>query len=110
MSDDNELNDGNVELHSLLSPTINDWSFVYRYVRSHPQKSRERYYRNESPLQLALKASERKRRGRRRRGQRSTTENGEHNIGRVDVLKALIDADPSSIHSRDSEGKWRFIH
>ena len=96
---DNEIDVG---LHSLISPTINDWSLVYRYVKDHPQKARERYYRNESPLQLALKASERKRRGRRRRGQQSTTESGENNIGRMDVLKALVDADPSSIHCRDS--------
>lgn len=88
MSDDNELNENNtMDLHSLLSPqTIEDWGIICRHIQRHPHHARERYYRNESPLQLALTA----------RGDSKE---------RMDVLKSLLDADPASIHSRDEEGK-----
>ena len=104
MADDN--NSGNIEdgniigLHSLLTHTISDWGIIHRYIKRHPSKARERYYRNESPLQLALRARER----RSRVG--LTSKGGSEAIGRMHVLQALVDADPSSIHSRDSEGKF----
>ncbi|KAL3809856.1 hypothetical protein ACHAXA_000225 [Cyclostephanos tholiformis] len=75
------------DLHGLLSPqTIEDWGIVCRHVQRHPQQARERYYRHESPLQLAL------------------TARGDSNE-RMDALRALVDADPASIHSRDEEGR-----
>ena len=93
-------NDDNIELYSLLSQTIDDWSIIYDYIKDHPDKARCRYnrYRNESPLQLALKARER-----RRIKERANEGGGD--IGRLHVLQALVDADPTSIHSRDNEGK-----
>ena len=102
MADDNNnsdaIEDGNIiGLHSLLTHTISDWGIIHRYIKRHPSKARERYYRNESPLQLALRAKERMSRVR-------LTEGAEA-IGRMHVLQALVDADPSCIHSRDSEGK-----
>ena len=101
MADDN--NSGNIEdgniigLHSLLTHIISDWGIIHRYIKRHPSKARERYYRNESPLQLALRARERR--------SRVGLAEGVEAIGRMHVLQALVDADPSSIHSRDSEGK-----
>jgi len=102
MADDNNnsdaIEDDNIiGLHSLLTHTINDWGIIHRYIKRHPLKARERYYRNESPLQLGLRARE-------RRNRVGATERAEA-IGRMHVLQALVDADPSSIHSRDSEGK-----
>lgn len=83
--------DDGVELHSLLSQTILDWSVVHRRIKRHPEEAQQRHYRNESPLQLALMAS--------------ADESGErNNIGRIHVLQALADADPTSLHSRDNEG------
>ncbi|KAL7523851.1 hypothetical protein ACHAXR_000360, partial [Thalassiosira sp. AJA248-18] len=84
--------DDDMELHTLLSQTIHDWGSIYRCIQLHPHKSRERYYRNESPLQLSLKARER-------------SGDIKKSIGRIDVLRALVDADPSSLHSRDEEGR-----
>jgi hypothetical protein len=88
MSNDNESIENNpTDLHSLLSPhKINDWGIVCRHIQRHPHQARERYYRHESPLQLAL------------------TARGECN-DRMNVLRSLVDADPASIHSRDDEGK-----
>ena len=88
MSDDNQSIDNNAtDLHSLLSPhTIEDWGIVFRHIQRHPRHARERYYRHESPLQLALTA----------RGDRNE---------RMNVLRSLVYADPASIHSRDDEGK-----
>ena len=91
-------NGDNIELYSLLSRTIDDWSIIYNYIKHHPRKARCRYYRNESPLQLALKARERRR-------IRERVNKGGGDIGRLHVLQALVDADPTSIHSRDNEGK-----
>lgn len=103
MSDENnryDIEDDNIiGLHSLLTHAISDWGIIHRYIKRHPSKASERYYRNESPLQLALRARER----RSRVG--ATSEGGVEAIGRMHVLQALVDADPSSIHSRDSEGK-----
>ena len=103
MADDNNntdaIEDNNIiGLHSLLTHTINDWGIIHRYIKRHPSKAQERYYRNESPLQLALRAKE-------RRSRVGLSEGGVETIGRMHVLQALLDADPSSIHSRDSEGK-----
>ena len=102
MADDNNntdaIEDNNIiGLHSLLTHTINDWGIIHRYIKRHPSKAQERYYRNESPLQLALRAKE-------RRSSVGLTEGAEA-IGRMHVLQVILDADPSSIHSRDSEGK-----
>ena len=49
-------------------------------------------------MQLALRAKE-------RRSRVGLTEGAEA-IGRMHVLQVILDADPSSIHSRDSEGKY----
>mmetsp|Transcript_30207 Transcript_30207/g.64000 ORF Transcript_30207/g.64000 Transcript_30207/m.64000 type:complete len:712 (-) Transcript_30207:295-2430(-) len=87
---------GTMDLYSLLSQTINDWSFIYHHIQSYPHKARDRFYR-ESPLQLALKAREQINR-------ESSNEGGKH-VERMHVLQALVDADPSSIHSRDEEGR-----
>jgi len=101
MTDDNNsdaIEDDNIiGLHSLLTHTISDWGIIHRYIKRHPSKAQERYYRNESPLQLALRAKER----RSGAGFGSEVEA----VGRMHVLQALVDADPTSIHSRDSEGK-----
>lgn len=93
-----DRNDDNIELYSLLSHTIDDWHIIYNYIKHHPDKARCRYYRNESPLQLALKAREQRR-------IRERVNEGRGDIGRLHVLQALVDADPTSIHSRDNEGK-----
>jgi hypothetical protein len=89
MSDDNESSvDNTMYLHSLLTPqTIEDWGTIRRLIERHPHHAQERFYRHESPLQLALTA----------RGDRKE---------RMDVLRSLVDADPASIHSRDEEGKF----
>ena len=89
MSGDNESSVNNtMDLHSLLTPqTIEDWGTIRRHIECHPHHAQERYYRHESPLQLALTA----------RGDRKE---------RMDVLRSLVDADPASIHSRDEEGKF----
>lgn len=98
MTDDNNRDGNIIGLHSLLTHTISDWGIIHRYIKRHPSKAQERYYRNESPLQLALRARE-------RRNKVGATSEGVKAIGRIHVLQALADADPSSIHSRDSEGK-----
>lgn len=82
-------------LHSLLSHTsCHDWKPIYDYIQHHPHEASDRYYRHESPLQLALKAKEGSPDGR-----------GSSSIRRLQVLRALAEADPASIHSRDEEGR-----
>ena len=98
MTDDNNRDGNIIGLHSLLTHTISDWGIIHRYIKRHPSKAQERYYRNESPLQLALRARERR--------NRVGLIEGAEAIGRMHVLQALANADPSSIHSRDSEGKY----
>ena len=86
-------------LHTLLSTlsTIDDWTPIYQRVKHFPAEARQRYYRNESPLQLSLKARERK---------RSKLDSiPKDNKSRIEVLQLLIDADPSSVISRDEEGR-----
>ena len=92
--DDDDGDGGIIGLHSLLSHTIEDWSVIYHYIQRqrNSEKARERYYKNESPLQLALRARER-------------IKEVEGEIGRINVLRALVDSDPKSICSRDNEGK-----
>ena len=52
-----------LDLHTLLSQSIHcSWTYIYRYIQHYPHEARQRYYRNESPLQLALKAKEKRRR------------------------------------------------
>lgn len=82
-------------LHTLLSTlsTIDDWTPIYRRVKHFPAEARQRYYRNESPLQLSLKVRERKR------------NKLDGNKSRIEVLQLLIDADPTSVISRDEEGR-----
>lgn len=98
--DEHHDDDDGITLHCLLSNTISDWGFVYHYIHRNPHKAKERYYRHESPLQLALKARERH----ISNGEQEVTDD-EEPIGRIHVLQALTDADPASIHSRDEEGK-----
>ena len=98
MTDDNNRDGNIIGLHSLLTHTISDWGIIHRYIKRHPLKARERYYGNETPLQLALRARE-------RRSRVGATSEGGAEVERMHVLQALVDADPSSIHSRDSEGK-----
>mmetsp|Transcript_33296 Transcript_33296/g.70929 ORF Transcript_33296/g.70929 Transcript_33296/m.70929 type:complete len:797 (+) Transcript_33296:166-2556(+) len=104
--------DDYVDLHGLLSQPVHEdsWGPIYDYVRSHPHEAAFRYYRNESPLQLALRARE------RRRGWRSKWGCGSRiadegraregrDIARMDVLQALVDAYPAAIFGRDGEGR-----
>lgn len=100
MSDEGSTTDDDEDLRTLLSThsPIDDWTPVYRRVKRFPQEARQRYYRNESPLQLLLKVRERKR----------TTNKSEESLSRIkriQVLQLIIDADPSSITSRDEEGR-----
>ncbi|KAL7540290.1 hypothetical protein ACHAWF_006642 [Thalassiosira exigua] len=83
------------DLYSLLTQTIDDWEVIHEFLSRHPHAAQVRYYRNETPLQLALKA-----RGRRQAG----GGNGER-IGRMKVVQTLMESDPSSIFSRDEEGR-----
>ncbi len=86
-------------LHTLLSTlsTIEDWTPIYQRVKHFPAEARQRYYRNESPLQLSLKVRERK------RSKLDSIPKG--NKSRIEVLQLLIASDPSSVISRDEEGR-----
>ena len=89
-------------LHTLLSRAIHhghSWKAIHDYIQRHPREARERHYRHESPLQLALKAKggDGGDGGRRDDGPSAA-------IGRRHVLRALAAADPASLHSRDEEG------
>ena len=89
-------------LHTLLSSPIDDWRMVYDRIQHYRHEARERYYRNESPLQLALKAREIRSCPNSNRGK--SFDCGVE-VNRIHVLQALVDADPSCIHSRDEEGR-----
>ena len=86
-------------LHTLLSTlsTIDDWTPIYQRVKHFPAEARQRYYRNESPLQLSLKVRERKR--------SKLDAKSKGNKSRIEVLQLLIASDPSSVISRDEEGR-----
>jgi len=87
-------------LRTLLSThaPIDDWKLIYQRVKRFPEEeARRRYYRNESPLQLSLKVRETKR--------TDKSESRSSRIERIQVLQLLIDADPSSLISRDEEGR-----
>ena len=93
MSDEDEE-----DLHTLLSKDapLDDWTPIYQRVKRFPQEARQRYFRNESPLQLSLKVRECKRIGKSESLSR---------MNRIQVLQLIVDADPSSIISRDEEGR-----
>ena len=91
------------DLISLLShDPITSWEPIFRRIQDQPNEARELYYRNESCLQLALKATE----------QNECSSHPSPNdditcgcIRRIDVLKAIVNADPHVIHWRDDEGR-----
>ena len=86
-----------------------DWSDVRSHVLSDPPSAAASYYRDETPLQLALRARERGRRAEKScEGDTSTT--GEQPprevTTRIDALEALALADPPSVLGRrDAEGR-----
>lgn len=97
MSDEGSIDDE--DLRTLLSKhaPIDDWEPIYQRVKRFPEEARQRYYRNETPLQWAVKAREVKR-----------TDKSESlsRIKRIQVLQLIIeDADPSSLTNRDEEGR-----
>ena len=91
------------DLFSLLShDPITNWEPIYRRLRDHPKEARERCYRNESCLQLALKATE------QNESYNHPSPNYDVSCGvirRIDVLKEIVNADPHAIHWRDDEGR-----
>ncbi|KAL7482454.1 hypothetical protein ACHAW6_008131 [Cyclotella cf. meneghiniana] len=108
------ITSNDTDLHALLlQEPIDSWGPVYRRIKTHPQEAQERYYQNESPLQLALRARERS------REYHSSVINDitldtEHSIfptkkthrtNRIQVLEALIKVDPDVIIWRDDEGR-----
>ena len=96
MSDEGSSHDE--DLRTLLSThaPIDDWKHIYQRVKRFPEEASQRYYRNESPLQLALKAREVKR-----------TDKSESlsRIKRIQVLQLIVDTDPPSLTNRDEEGR-----
>lgn len=95
MSDEGSTHDE--DLRTLLSKhtPIDDWEPICQRVKHFPEEASQRYYRNETPLQWALKAREVKR----------TDKSESPKIKRVQVLQMIIDADPSSLTNRDEEGR-----
>lgn len=104
-----QLDDGSqesiepIDLHGLLSQDpIRSWGPIYKRIQGNPHEVQERYYRNESCFQLALKATE-------QCDSSPSIPLGtggccKHVVSRIDVLQAIVDADPSAIHWRDDEG------
>eukprot|EP00574_Skeletonema_japonicum_P009763 CAMPEP_0201728852 /NCGR_PEP_ID=MMETSP0593-20130828/17253_1 /ASSEMBLY_ACC=CAM_ASM_000672 /TAXON_ID=267983 /ORGANISM="Skeletonema japonicum, Strain CCMP2506" /LENGTH=150 /DNA_ID=CAMNT_0048221075 /DNA_START=150 /DNA_END=599 /DNA_ORIENTATION=+ len=96
MSDEGSSHDE--DLRTLLSThaPIDDWKHIYQRVKRFPEEASQRYYRNESPLQLALKAREVKR-----------TDKSESlsRMKRIQVLQLIVDTDPPSLTNRDEEGR-----
>ena len=90
----------------LLSDRRRDWSAVRDHVLSHPSSAAAPYYRDETPLQLALRARD----GRKTDGSGESDDipAGEkpEEVTRIDALEALACADPPSVLSRrDAEGR-----
>ena len=85
------------DLRTLLSThnAINDWEPVYQRVKRFPEEARERYYRDESPLQLLLKAKELK----------FADVSDDEIVDRIQVLRLIIAADPLALTSRDADGR-----
>ncbi|EJK56363.1 hypothetical protein THAOC_23766, partial [Thalassiosira oceanica] len=82
-----------------------DWSAVRDHVLSHPSSAAAPYYRDETPLQLALRARERTRRA--EKGHRdANAEDQPGEVTRIEALEALAAADPPSLLGRrDAEGR-----
>eukprot|EP00585_Thalassiosira_rotula_P020687 CAMPEP_0196204600 /NCGR_PEP_ID=MMETSP0912-20130531/6658_1 /TAXON_ID=49265 /ORGANISM="Thalassiosira rotula, Strain GSO102" /LENGTH=244 /DNA_ID=CAMNT_0041478871 /DNA_START=173 /DNA_END=904 /DNA_ORIENTATION=+ len=94
---------GEVDLRTLLTQrTHRSWRRVYEYIQCRPHEVRQRYYCNESPLQLVL----------RLRGHdleldvddEDEESRAHDSVELLDLLQALVDADPTSIHSREWGG------
>jgi hypothetical protein len=86
-----------------------DWSDVRSHVLSDPPSAAASYYRDETPLQLALRARERGRRA-EKSCESDTSTTGEQPprevTTRIDALEALALADPPSVLGRrDAEGR-----
>lgn len=96
MSDEGSTDDENLRVLLSTHAPIDDWKLIYQRVKCFPEEARQRYYRNESPLQLALKLREMK---------RTDKSDSQSRINRIQVLQLIIDADPSSLTSRDDEGR-----
>ena len=115
--DDNQEHSG-FDLNGLLSqdPIIN-WDDIHRHIQEHPYEVKDRYYRNESPLQLALRSTEYEEqcgysltlsditREVEASNKPDDLTHKKLSINKIDVLKAIVNADPDIIHWRDDEGR-----
>jgi ankyrin repeat protein len=107
-SHENEAGGGELDLHTLLSQDpIQSWLPIHKRIQNHPNEATERYYRNESCLQLALRATERVQPESSSGSslENNDQESAEKSIHRIDVLKGIVDVDPDAILCRDDEGR-----
>ena len=109
-----ETGTSNTDLHSLLSQDpVRSWEPILKRIEDYPRETQERYYRNESCLQLALRATEQLDHMKNHildgkssslSADDASTQRRSH-INRIDVLRAILDSDPDAIHWRDDEGR-----
>eukprot|EP00804_Cyclotella_cryptica_P018489 CCRYP_004319-RD/>CCRYP_004319-RD protein AED:0.16 eAED:0.16 QI:363/1/1/1/0/0/5/1728/758 len=113
MYQSHDHNKGDSDLLTLLlQDPIDSWGAIYRRIQTRSQEAKDRYYRNESPFQLALKAKERKWEAHSSAinditldREHSTVPTKKSHTTRIHVLEALILVDPDAILWRDDEGR-----
>ena len=115
---DNQEHSG-FDLRGLLSQDpIKSWGAIHEYIQEHPHEVKDRYYRNESPLQLALRSTEYEEQCGyfaafgdiplevvEASSKPDDLTYKKPSVNKIDVLKAITDADSDIIHWRDDEGR-----
>jgi ankyrin repeat protein len=103
--DETGASNTDTDLHSLLSQDpIRSWEPILKRIKDHPSEAQERYYRNESCLQLALRATEQSDHMKNYVLDDKSGQKRSH-INRIDVLRAILDSDKDAIRWRDDEGR-----